>query len=648
MNDTKMTGQSDLLAPRDHDDVRGRGRFLSLLGTLLGTILLLGACKAAPAWRWTRVEAGLPHQGLTLAVAVDPADPARLWAGFYDLGGLASSVDGGQTWQNSPQGRADNPVFDLLVQPAGQLWAATRDGLLYSEDRGASWQPVEASLPGQAAFALAGGGQGRLYAGLDNAGLYQGSDPDMTWLSLNRDPRLGTAAILAVAASPDERYLYAGTAAQGLFASQDAGQTWSAAFKGAYVPNLAVDPERPEVAIASLRDRLVLTGDGGRSWRELPLAWAAEDIFALLWASDGHLWAGSRQGRLYQSTDRGDVWTIAGEIPGGSGILDLALAGERLLAATWTGLYATDNGGRDWINLSPTLGLPNAHTLLAIEHGLLLGTRAGLFRWQSEQDRWQTVADLAAAGQVTALTATADDQILYAGTGAGLYRSDNGGQNWALVPSDSHIGSQYLAPDPSHEERIYKLAVWERVYKSEDSGQTWQAQWRGLGVTVEGTSLAIDPLNPHFLYLGSEMGLYRSIQGGDQWHPVAPTLADQTILTIVARPPARAEQSLSTLYLGTTRGLYRSLDGGSTVEPWGQGLADLSVTALLFDPATPQRLYAGTAFAGIYESTNGGQQWQPIGLNDLNTEIIQALAWGPSGRLFAISLGGVWVGERGW
>src|SRR5687768_14831572 len=72
-------------------------------------LFTLTACQSAslPQWRWERIEAGLPRQAITLAVAADPIDPSRLWLGYYAPSGLAASNDGGQTWTVDAAGLAD-------------------------------------------------------------------------------------------------------------------------------------------------------------------------------------------------------------------------------------------------------------------------------------------------------------------------------------------------------------------------------------------------------------------------------------------------------------------------------------------------------------------------------------------------------------
>ncbi len=635
----------------------------------LWALLVLVGCRPAPGWTWERAEVGLPRQAVFLTLAADPTDPDRLWAGYYAPGGLATSHDAGRTWTNGAEGLGDNPVFDLLPLSSDDLWAATRDGLLESADGGASWKPAAGDLPPAAVFALAADGSGRVYAGLDGAGLYRVEPNRDKWVSLAHDEPLATAAILSLSVSPEGTQLYAGTAGQGLFSSQDAGHTWTAAFPGDYVPNLALDPAHPLMAVASLRDRLVRTQDGGESWDVLPVPWAGDEVVSLLWAADDVLWAGSGRGQVYRSRDGGDTWVALGNgVPTQGGVLALAMAGDRLLAGTWSGIYATHDGGQNWTYLTPSLGVPYANTLLTAGTGLLLGTRAGLFRWQPAARRWEPVSPQDGAfppGGMTALAAApSNGQVVYAGAAAsGLYRSHDGGANWASVPSDLEVGIRALAVDPEDAGHVYILAAWERMYESADRGQSWQARWAGLDVTTEAISLAIDPLHPATLYLGADTGLYRSRYAGEDWRPVGRPLDEQTVLALqvgrpaehsgrgpqgqvtAPRPALGTGEGTSVLYIGATRGAYRSYDGGDTVEPWGHGLEDVSVTAFLFDPDDPDTVYAGTAYAGLYQSPDAGETWQPIGPPELADEVVEAMAWGPAGELFVASAGGVWLGR---
>ena len=102
--------------------------------------------------------------------------------------------------------------------------------------------------------------------------------------------------MLSLAVSPDGQQLYAGTADRGVFASQDRGRTWVNTYPDHYVPNLVFNPANPAQAVASLRDQLVRTQDGGQSWHTLPVAWAQEwdylTIMAGKWRPGGWYRAG--------------------------------------------------------------------------------------------------------------------------------------------------------------------------------------------------------------------------------------------------------------------------------------------------------------------------------------------------------------------
>lgn len=637
------------------------------------TVLLVGltACQSTPAsraWQWQRAEVGLPRQSIIVAVAVDPQNPDRIWAGNYAPGGLASSTDGGQSWSVGAEGLGDNPVFDLLpmistdappatsertdevsllneVDPSLRLWAATRDGLMGSDDAGARWQLVSDDLPAAAVFSLAADASGRLYLGLDNHGVYV--QEAKSWRSLSLDQALAESAVLSLAVAPDGQQIYAGTADRGVFASRDAGESWQQAFDDDYAANVALNPTDPTVVVASLRDRLVRTEDGGQSWQVLSGPWGSDQVVSLLWPVDGSLGIGTASGHLYRSPDGGDSWMGGGSNLPSSGVMDLAwIDDQHLLAGTWRGLYASGDGGQSWQSLAPSLGEPHPNALLATNNGLFLGTQSGLFRWQPEERQWVAAPFQFPSGIASMAAHPQNPDILYAGTSSdGVFRSDDAGQSWTQLPSRL-FGVPALAIDPNNPDLIYLLAAWERVYESRNGGQSWSARWEGMGNVTETISLMVDPADSA-IYAGTEYGLYRN-QGSEPWDLIAPSLVDQSVLALLAQPAGER----STLYIGVTRGVYRSLDRGDTIDgldrnlTWGSGLKDISVTALVADPADSQRLYAGTAYAGVFETRDGGQSWQPIGPDMPVDAVVESLAWGPNGELFVAAASGVWVGNE--
>ena len=74
-----------------------------------------------------------------------------------------------------------------------------------------------------------------------------------------------------LAADPSDRHVvYAGTSGNGVFRSEDRGQTWSAhGLSGQIVKSLAVSPHDPNTIYAGLKPASVSKStDGGQTWTE--------------------------------------------------------------------------------------------------------------------------------------------------------------------------------------------------------------------------------------------------------------------------------------------------------------------------------------------------------------------------------------------
>ncbi len=637
--------------------------WLSRFYLLFGCLLILISCQETQIeqseWQWQRAEAGLTHQVIVTSVAIDPRNSDRMWAGYYGSGGLVMSEDGGRSWDESLTRWDDNPVFDILPHEAAgetRIYAATRDGLYVSPDGQSGWAKVS-GIPETSAFALAKNEAGDLFVGGDWGEIYvQRNETTEAWEALAFDQTSDVpTATLSLAVSPDGQCIYAGTSKKGIFASQDGGETWQQSYAGEYAPNMVINPATPKMAVASLRERLVRTTDGGQSWHTLSATeeWGWQQLVSLLWLADGTLVSGTGQSQLYVSQDQGDTWVEQGRGLDVWGLIDLAVIEDegrdpnsgppRLVAGTWAGVYDSVDGGRSLQDLTPNLGTPNARTLLSTETGLFIGTRTGIFRWDDAAQQWLNAAPNLPQGGVNVLRSDPNNPaVIYAGTsGNGLYRSVDGGLTWEQV-SASALGITNLAVDPTNSEHLFMLAAWERAYESWDGGRTWLARWEGFGKTLETVSLVIGNTSPEpTVYVGAEWGLYRT-QGNARWDIVGDAIIDETMLSLLVSYDGPH------LYIGATRGVYHSQDRGETIEGceqgWGCGLVDISVTALLADPSDSNRLFAGTAYAGVYQSLDGGESWQPIGPIEAEATVIEEMTWGPDGALFIAGPSGVWQG----
>ncbi len=152
--------------------------------------------------------------------------------------GLYRSADDGHTWQvvDAAELHASEGVLALAAHPddAEVVWAATVEGLLRSDDAGASWQQVLDGVPVTAVVYDPADAQRMFgYAAPPGDGLLASTDGGRTWSATGwalDAPQDAVGHIAVDAADPE--VLHAGTFGEDLYRSDDAGATWRALARG--------------------------------------------------------------------------------------------------------------------------------------------------------------------------------------------------------------------------------------------------------------------------------------------------------------------------------------------------------------------------------------------------------------------------------
>jgi hypothetical protein len=112
---------------------------------------------------WMVIGNGLPRQEV-VALAVDPGDPNRVYAGTAT--GLFRSVDGGVSWVATS---VTAPVGSLLIdRTTSTVYAAVRGGVMRSADAGNTWAATGLGRTTVKALALDPAGSSVLYAVADS------------------------------------------------------------------------------------------------------------------------------------------------------------------------------------------------------------------------------------------------------------------------------------------------------------------------------------------------------------------------------------------------------------------------------------------------------------------------------------------------
>jgi photosystem II stability/assembly factor-like uncharacterized protein len=186
------------------------------------------------------------------SIQLDPSDQHRMYIGITSAG-VFRTDDNGETWTARNKGVAadflPDPSVDvgqcvhkLLLHPARpeRLWQQNHCGVYRSDDRGDSWERLDANgLPSDfgfplmldpndpdAAFVIPEKSPEYHYTPNGRLGVYGTRDAGHTWELLSDGlPELAWAAVLREASAFDEDSLYFGTQS-GSFFALGAGEIW--------------------------------------------------------------------------------------------------------------------------------------------------------------------------------------------------------------------------------------------------------------------------------------------------------------------------------------------------------------------------------------------------------------------------------------
>ena len=511
-------------------------------------------------------------------LAMDPTNPQKLFAGMWQFrrwpwlfksggpgSGLHLTHDGGATWKKLQQedglpkgelGRTGLAISPSHPEVVYALVEAEKSALLRSDDGGRSFKKVNEkvsvaprpfyfcdlrvdpvwpmrvySLDYEVRVSNDGGKTFETLRGAAWAQIH--GDHHALWI----DPG-------------DPNHIYNGNDG-GLAESRDRGQTFR--FVGnlplAQFYHVAVDAERPYNVYGGLQDN--------GSWRGPSALWQDGGIRNYHWAGVGggdgfdtqpdpadasvvySMWQGGNLGRYDIRT--GEWRAIKPPPPPDRTRLrfnwNAALAVDPFTpGAVYLGsqfVHRSKDRGETWEIISPDLTTNDPEK-------------------QKQDDSGGLTPDVTSAENHTTLVALAPSPIargvVWAGSDDGrIHVTRDDGKTWvsvekgaAAVPAGTwvpHIeaskfdaGTAYAVFD-NHRRADFT----PYVFMTQDYGATWRSlaspELRGYALVVEQ-----DPVQKDLLFLGTEFGLYASLDGGRRWHHLKKTLPTASVMDLVVHP----------------------------------------------------------------------------------------------------------------
>lgn len=530
-----------------------------------------------------------PNGGDVRVVAIDPRDKDRLYLSTLD-GQIHTSADGGKTWRLLVNLNRPQLVLD-------QLFVDSRDSKII----------------------YASGHRGQL-----SGGFFKSSDGGATWKEAKE---LSREAIHAMTQAVDDpNVLFVGTPT-GVWISKNSGDDWEKIESPTMpinVNSMAVDPRKVTTIYAGTNWRPYKSTDGGKSWRLVKDGMIDDsDVFAINIdpRNADHIIASACSG-IYESVNGGEKWAKIQGIPAQSrrtrDILQHPGVAGTVYAGTTEGFWMSTNGGKTWLLTTPR----NVEVNSIAVH-------------------------------------PAEPSRVFIGTNNfGVLVSNDGGKNF--TPTNESFTSRFtysVTPDATEPGRLYAITQNTAssggfFFFSSDGGTTWQ-QTKSLDINrVSPFALLQDRVDPNKLYLGTNLGVFRSLDRGVTWTLLAPPkppptkkvakapaakgkqkqTASKTAPKPVEKPAptppetvvpavipaltgkvkvlAYTEDGRNGLLAGTDSGLYRTydIDKGWEKVPFGAGINE-NVFAIHSTPLVPATMWIGTASSGLIVSTDDGKTW---------------------------------------
>ena len=371
--------------------------------------------------------------------------------------------------------------------------------------------------------------------------------------------------------------------------------------------------------------------------------------FASSSADPGHIYMGTANSWIYQSTDDGASWSRLAQLGKVDDlVIDNLMVDEAdpktLYAGVWRldqsdgGVYISHDGGHSWIS-SPGIQGKSVRALAQAQSNpkiLVAGAIEGVFRSEDGGLHWREISPQG-SGEIRKVESVAidptDPRIVYAGTWHLPWKTTDGGATWHNIKQglidDSDVFSILL--DPKFPSTVY-LSACSGIYKSQTGGELFR-KVQGIPSTARRTRVLMqDPANLQIVYAGTTEGLYKTQDGGTRW--VRMTSPNLIINDIYVDPhnPRR-------VLLATDRsGVLASNDAGANFVSSNRGISQRQVMALLADSRHPDTMYAGVVndklYGGVFVTHDGGLNWNQRSAG-LDGHDVFSLGESADGEIFA-------------
>jgi len=446
-------------------------------------------------------------------------------------------------------------------------FASAGAGVYASQDGGLSFTRITSLPPfsGMARFGLYGANPELVYLHLAEAtsvvgGLWRTTNFGQSWEMVSYDNRSDVQGWYSrfLAVHPKDSSLIL-LGAQGLYRSGDEGKTFTRYPWGvcwADFHDVAQDPVDPGLLYIADDGGIWRTPDFGETFDFIGHGLQTSQFYNgfSCSASDSLVALGQVQdhfGWMYRGSD---AWNEGGVDEVGWTAINQQNDNVMYASSRSGGaVYRSTDRGVQFLQVSPVFtgsAAWNAPLVLSSsDPSVLYFGRSRIYKSTDAGSYWfQTAGGVELDGNppLSMAVAASSPDTVYVGTApvstrTGLFRTTDGGSSWVNVTA--WLPDRYpmdIAVDPSDSRVVYcALGGFDttRVARSTNAGESW-SDISGTLPNVPATAVAVDPLFPQHVYVGTDLGVFLTTNGGTIWEQLEGGLPEALIVADLAVSPS--------------------------------------------------------------------------------------------------------------
>ena len=630
--------------------LNGNGRATSIAFHPTDPNIIFTAGASGGFWKsddngatWTEYSSGLVRLGIS-RIIVHPTNPSTIYnaTGDRDGGdapgyGVWRTTNGGNTWTAHNSGMGNRTINDLLMHPTNpdiMIAAGSNQRIYRTTNGGASWTQSASIGINPKDLAMHPSNPNIIYAS-GNA-VRRSTDGGITWSSVAGIP---SCQRIAMAVSPDEpNWVYLlvgnGNGLVGIYRSTNSGVSFNLRTSSPNILGYATNG----------------SDNASQAWYDLVMIADPTDANTI-YTGGINIW---------KSTDGGATMNCKSYWVGQSGsiggvhadqhVFEFSPHNGELFNGNDGGVYKTQDGGDNWIDLSDGLGIAQVYKIGVSQQTEDLVINGYQDNGTAIFDNGTFTTEIGGDGMECIIDPTSDTYMYGALYFGNIRRSTNGGTSFSTISNGVSESGAWVTPyklDPNNSNRMF--AGYRNVWRNDNvqggtswtqisnlgggstmtdlaiapsnsdvvyisrrnntflrsnnatgANPTWINLTSNLPINNEPKDIEIDPTDPNHVFIAINNDIFESTNGGSSWTNISGTLPNISLNTILIDH----NSPVSAMYVGMDVAVYYKDDNLTDWVIYNSGLANVEITELeiYYGDCTGGELYASTYGQGLWKS----------------------------------------------